>query len=152
LMVHPGRSDVAPFEVVSILQEVGADLRRTIMCHIDRTISDRGTLRKLADTGCILEYDLFGSEHSNYRLNPLFDMPNDAQRIQSIAWLVAEGYGRQVTISHDVGHKQSLVRYGGFGYAHIVENILPRMLSRGLRESDIETLVIETPRRLLSFV
>ena len=51
------------------------------MCHLDRTVAERATLKRLAGTGCMLEYDLFGNEFSYYRPNPDFDMPSDAQRL-----------------------------------------------------------------------
>lgn len=152
LMIHPGRNEMAPLEIVAILQAVDNDLSRTIMCHLDRTISQQTTLKKLAETGCILEYDLFGTEYSYYRLNPLFDMPSDAQRIQWLAWLVAEGHGHQITISHDIDQKYSLVRYGGFGYGHILENIVPRMRKKGFEEADIQAIIVDNPRRVLTFV
>ena len=66
------------------------------MCHLDRTVAERATLKRLAETGCMLEYDLFGNEFSYYRPNPDFDMPSDAQRLDWIAWLIAEGHGDQV--------------------------------------------------------
>lgn len=151
LTIHPGRNEMAPLEIVAVLQEVGTDLTRTIICHIDRTVMQHTTLKKLAETGCILQYDLFGTEYSYYRLNPLFDMPSDAQRMQRLAWLIAEGHGKQITISHDIDAKYSLVRYGGFGYAHILENIVPRMRKKGFREADIQAIIVDNPKRVLTF-
>ena len=151
LMVHPGRNEMAPLEIIDVLREVKADLSRTIVCHLDRTVAERATLKQLAETGCILEYDLFGTEYSYYRLQPQFDMPSDAQRIQWLAWLIAEGHGHQITVSHDIDAKYSLVRYGGFGYAHILENIVPRLRKKGFKEADIQAIVVENPRRVLTF-
>lgn len=151
LMIHPGRNEMAPLEIVDVLSEAKADLTRTIMCHLDRTVSQEATLKKLAETGCILEYDLFGTEWSYYRLNPLFDMPSDGQRMQWLAWLISEGHGRQITISHDIDEKFMLVRYGGFGYAHILENIVPRMRKKGFKEADIQAILVDNPKRVLTF-
>ena len=99
----------------------------------------------------MLEYDLFGNEFSYYRPNPDFDMPSDAQRLDWIAWLIAEGHGDQVTIAHDIALKHSLVRYGGYGYAHIVENIVPRMRRRGFKEERIQAIPSRASKRLLAF-
>ncbi len=152
LMVHPGRNDGAPEEIVEILRDVGADIERTIMCHIDRTIFDKDTLRKLAETGVVLEYDLFGHEHSVYPENPDVDQPTDAVRLQWLRFLIDEGFGTQIVISHDCDSKIYLRRYGGCGYAHIVENVVPRMRTRGFTEDDIDTILVDTPKGLFTFV
>jgi phosphotriesterase-related protein len=151
LLVHPGRNEHAPEELIEVLREVNTDLSRTVMCHLDRTVAEQATLKRLAATGCMLEYDLFGNEFSYYRPNPDFDMPSDAQRLAWIAWLVAEGYGNQLLMAHDIALKHSLVRYGGYGYAHILENIVPRMRRKGFREEQIHRMLVESPRRLLAF-
>ena len=71
LLIHPGRDKEAPFEIIDILREAGADVSRTVMAHLDRTLlSDNSTLR-FAKTGCGLEYDLFGAECSHYQVSCL---------------------------------------------------------------------------------
>ena len=40
LMIHPGRHERLPLEIVDFIRREGADLGRTIMCHIERTIVD----------------------------------------------------------------------------------------------------------------
>jgi phosphotriesterase-related protein len=153
LTIHPGRHPEAPAEIVEILGEAGADLGRTIMCHIERTIDRKHVLLDLARSGCVLEYDLFGSENSYsfYTWKVPIDMPNDARRLGWLEWLIAEGFGDKIVISHDICFKHQLVRYGGHGYAHILANVVPMMRRRGFREEDIETILVRTPRRLLAF-
>src|SRR6266566_7007518 len=51
LMIHPGRHERLPLAIVDFIRKEGADLERTIMCHIERTIADRGVLLELAATG-----------------------------------------------------------------------------------------------------
>ena len=152
LTIHPGRHSAAPLEIVDVLREAGADLSRTIMCHIDRTIDRKQSLAALAETGCVLEYDLFGQEHSYNQVDLPVDMPNDGARLCWLAWLIAEGYGRQIVISHDMFFKHQLVRHGGHGYGHIVENVVPYMRRKGFAEADIHAILEENPQRLLAFV
>ena len=151
LMIHPGRHPDAPFEIINVLREVDTDLSRTIMCHIDRTIDREDTLKKLAETQCILEYDLFGSEHSYYPWTIPVDMPNDGGRLRWLAWLIAAGHGAQIVISHDICMKSLLVRYGGAGYAHILANVVPFMRRKGFAEENIRTILVDTPKRVLAF-
>lgn len=124
LMIHPGRNPVAPEAHLEEVRKTGLELGRVIMCHIDRTVSDPARLRAIAETGCYLEYDLFGSEVSYYPLSD-FEMPSDAERMRQILWLSEQGYARQLLLSHDICYKVRLVRYGGHGYGHILRHIVP---------------------------
>jgi phosphotriesterase-related protein len=151
LLIHPGRDEAAPPEIIEVLRDVDADLSRTIIGHIERTIFERSNLKKLAETGCVIEFDLFGREYSYYKHAPHIDLINDAERIRSIAWLVAEGHGKQIVVAHDTAAKSHLVRYGGCGYSHFLENIVPRMRQRGFREADLQAIMVDTPRRVLAF-
>ena len=150
ILVHPGRNERAPGEILDVLAEAGADVTRTIMGHLDRTIADVGVLMELARSGCYLEYDLFGMESSYYPLSDM-DMPSDAQRMDFIKRLVAEGYGERIVIAQDICTKHRLVRYGGHGYGHILENIVPRMRQKGFSELEIHSILVANPARVLTF-
>jgi len=152
LLIHPGRHETAPLEIVEVLREAGADLTRTIFSHIERTVYKEETLKELAETGCIIEYDLFGQENSFYPSAPHLDMPNDTQRLRWISWLISQGHGHQVVVAHDIDYKMFLTRYGGHGYAHILENIVPRMRMKGFKEEAIQAILVDTPKRVLTFV
>lgn len=152
LMVHPGRDPMSPMEIAEVVDKAGGDLTRTIICHIDRTCLDRAWLRDLASTGCYLEYDLFGNESSFYPPNPKVDMPSDAQRMDVILWHFEEGLERQILLSHDIATKHRLQAYGGLGYDHLITNVVPRLIQRGLSDAQVDTLIIENPRRIYSFV
>lgn len=151
LIIHPGRNELSPMEIVCILQEAGADINKTVISHIDRTVFGRAKLLELAATGVYLEYDLFGIELSYYPPNPAVDMMSDAQRIQNIKFLVSEGYEDKVVIAHDVHTRHRLVKYGGHGYAHIQVNAVPKMLLRGISQEVVDKIQISNPRTWLTF-
>ncbi|WP_410053107.1 hypothetical protein [Bradyrhizobium sp. SZCCHNR1039] len=65
--------------------------------------------------------------------------------------LLDRGYGDQLVISHDIFSKTRLLRYGGHGYQHIYANILPFMRRRGISDEQIRSMMVDTPRRLLTF-
>eukprot|EP01120_Amphizonella_sp_Union-15-10_P015522 TRINITY_DN800_c0_g1_i1.p1 TRINITY_DN800_c0_g1~~TRINITY_DN800_c0_g1_i1.p1 ORF type:complete len:394 (-),score=62.20 TRINITY_DN800_c0_g1_i1:24-1205(-) len=167
LIIHPGRNSNAPIQIIQILKEAGADISRTVISHLDRTIKyensvesasviektifeEKSTL-ELASTGCILEYDLFGTEVSHYQFNDKIDMPSDAQRIDCIKMLIKNGYVKQILLSHDIHTKHRLVKYGGHGFGHLFENVVPKMLERGINKEDIITMLVENPKRWLTF-
>jgi phosphotriesterase-related protein len=129
----------------------GGDLRRTIMCHVERTIVDRGALLELAATGVYLEYDLFGLETSYYPYNPAFDMPNDGERMRQILFLIERGHGEQILMSHDIAYKHCLTRWGGHGFHHLLVSVIPRLRQKGADDRTIQTLLVDNPRRAFVF-
>ena len=130
MLVHPGRDESAPLEIIEVLAEAGADLGRTIIGHLDRTVFLRDTLKSIAGSGCYMEWDLFGQESSFYPANPKIDQPSDAKRMDDIAWIVSEGYGRKILVAHDICTKHRLEKYGGHGYSYILGHVVPRMRAR----------------------
>jgi phosphotriesterase-related protein len=151
LMVHPGRHPAMPMELAKLVQKEGGDLRRTIMCHICRTIADVRAVIDLAQTGIWLEYDLFGMENSFYPYNPSFDMPNDGGRMAHVLALVAAGHRDQILLSHDIAYKTSLVKYGGYGYHHLLVNVVPRLRAKGMDDAGLTRLLVENPARAFAF-
>ncbi|MBH1963408.1 MAG: aryldialkylphosphatase [Comamonadaceae bacterium] len=151
LNIHPGRDADQPLEVTEFIRARGQSLERVVISHIDRTIFDDDRLLRLADTGCVVEFDLFGWEQTAYPMSDI-DMPNDGARLKMVKLLVDKGYRDQILISHDICTRTRLSRYGGHGYQHIFANIAPRMLRRGFTQEDVDTILISTPQRLLTFV
>jgi phosphotriesterase-related protein len=149
--VHPGRHEDQPQEVADFFLKQRAPMDRMVMSHIDRTIFDEARLLRLADTGCVIEFDLFGQENSYY-VHSDIDMPNDAVRLRLIRALINHGHLDRVVISHDICYRTRLTRYGGHGYQHIFANVIPMMRRRGYSETEIDTIMVRTPKRLLTFV
>ncbi|MDP6785845.1 MAG: hypothetical protein QGI13_01835 [Rhodospirillales bacterium] len=149
--VHPGRHAKAPFEVVDIIVEAGGDPTRLIMSHIDRTLFSIEEVLRLAETGCVLEYDFFGIETSYYWFSGV-DLPTDYMRLAYIRALIERGLADQVVVSHDICTKTRMVTYGGHGYGHMFRNVVPLMRDKGFTADEIDTIVVGNPRRLLSFV
>ena len=147
--MHPGRHPDQPQEVADFVRVKGGRMDRLIISHIDRTVFDVERLRRLADTGCVLEWDLFGQESSYYPLADI-DMPNDAVRLRAIRDLIERGHLAQVLISHDICYRSRLVRWGGHGYGHIFANVVPLMRRRGFSEAEVQAILVDNPRRLLT--
>ena len=78
-------------------------------------------------------------------------MPSDAQRLDYIERLIAEGYQDRIVVGHDMFSKHRLNAYGGHGYGHIIENIVPRMRQRGMTEEAIHAIIVDNPARVLAF-
>ena len=150
ILVHPGRHPDAPLEILELLANGGADICRVIMGHLDRTVFEFDALQSIAASGCYLEWDLFGNEGSYYPLAEI-DMPSDAQRLDFIKRVADAGYSDRIVVGQDIATKHRLVSYGGHGYGHILENIVPRMRRKGFSEDVIRAITVGNPARVLAF-
>lgn len=149
ISIHPGRDIAAPLAVMAILTDAGANPERVVMGHLDRTLFTVDQMTELAETGCYLEFDLFGQESSYYAHAPI-DMPNDAMRIAYIMALIAKGHDR-IVVSQDICQKTNTVHFGGHGYGHILERVVPMMKRKGMADGEIDRILIDNPREILAF-
>lgn len=147
--VHPGRNPESPFEIVELVRRAGGDLSRLVMSHMDRTYFEPEPVLRLAETGCVVEYDFFGIESSYYPFAEV-DLPNDGQRLRLIRALIERGHLERITLSQDICTKTRLTRWGGHGYGHLFANVVPIMRRQGFSQAEIGTLFVGTPRRLLT--
>lgn len=149
LMIHPGRDPAAPLEIVRELEDVGADIPRTTIAHIDRTLPSPDAAIELARTGVWLSFDIFGIETAYYPLLARTRMLNDGARLTFIEALFDAGFGDHVLIGQDICQKHRLTTYGGHGYDHILRNLRPMLEAVG-REAIVTAVLEDNPRRFLS--
>uniref|UniRef100_A0A673UT38 N-acetyltaurine hydrolase n=1 Tax=Suricata suricatta TaxID=37032 RepID=A0A673UT38_SURSU len=71
--------------------------------------------------------------------------------IDRVRLLVDEGYEDRILMAHDIHTKHRLMKYGGHGYSHILTNIVPKMLLRGITENALDKILIENPKQWLTF-
>jgi phosphotriesterase-related protein len=161
ISIHPGHMSEAPFEIMQVLMDAGADPTRVIMGHMELTvpIEARSTRAKLADMGCYLQFDQMGiSELQMYLYRswlpgmPYMDIANDGARINEIKDLIADGFLDRVLISMDVCLKTCLASYGGPGYSHIHKVAIPMMQKKGITDEQIQMITIDNPGRAFTFV
>ena len=154
--IHPSRSDELLLESVEILEKSGVDLNRVIISHAHHFGFKKNTLIKLMKAGCNISFDTFGHPALPVECfkheKRLLEMPCDVQRIYRIREFVNEGFVDRILISQDCCFKHKYVKYGGFGYAHIIEHIIPWMKQRDITEEQINAITVENPKRVLTFV
>jgi phosphotriesterase-related protein len=134
-------------EVLEALVAEGMAPERVILSHMDERL-DRGYHAAVAQAGAVLEYDTFGSDFLYG--SPSARNPSDVERLDMAAWLLSEGYGRQLVIGCDTWTKANLRRNGGFGYEHLFRRIVPALADYcGAGEATLKSILVDTPRRLL---
>ena len=65
--------------------------------------------------------------------------------------MVEAGYVDRLLLSQDVCVKMQLRRYGAYGYAHILENIVPMLHQAGITQAQIATMTVDNPARLFPY-
>jgi len=151
ILIHPGRDENAPLEIVNSIMKWGGNTSRTIMGHIERTIYSKSKLLDLANSGVYMNFDLFGHESSYYPLDDSTYMPSDHQRIEIISELIDSGFSNKILVGHDICSKHRLKKFGGHGWDHILKKIIPKMKKFGIKTRDIENILIKNPREILKF-
>jgi phosphotriesterase-related protein len=145
-------------EVVRLLARAGADPERVIMGHMTHTVPDDRYHRSIMDTGATVEFDRFGQELYQEadvgfnRWGLYGGEPRDSDVVNEITGLVKDGYVDRILMSHDVGFRNGLRTFGGFGYAHVPYRIARYLQQQGLDDDDLTQLLVRTPARLFAYL
>lgn len=134
--------------VLDIVESEGADLRHTVLCHMNPSLHDHEYQRSLADRGAFLEYDMIGMDY--FYADQQARSPCDEENAIAICKLVEDGYVNCVLMSQDVFLKMILTRYDGFGYVYILKHFVPRLKRHGMNQAMIDRILVENPRRVCS--
>lgn len=146
LMVHlPGWFRLG-HRVLDMVEEEGGDLRRTVLCHMNPSFDDPGYQDALAARGAFLEFDMIGMDY--FYADQQAQCPSDEEVARAILRLVGAGFGDRLLLSQDVFLKMMLTRYGGNGYAFVVNHFLPRLRRHGADEATLARLMVTNPRRV----
>ena len=137
-------------------------LSRVLIGHQDEQ-ADLAEIRKLAERGTFVGMDRVGLEI----------LAPDARRADHVAALVKEGFVRQVCLSQDHicaltaprmsfwvppdrraardANKQAIDwQVTDRPYTYVVTGFVPMLRERGVSAEDVETMLVDNPRRLLT--
>lgn len=144
LMVHlPGWFRLGS-RVLDIVEEEGAEVRHTVLCHMNPSHADVAYQSALAARGAFLGYDMIGMDF--FYADQQVQCPSDDEAARAIVGLVTRGHIDRILLSQDVFLKMMLTRYGGNGYAFVLRHFLPRLRRHGLDDAALDVLVRENPR------
>ncbi len=144
LMVHlPGWFRLG-HRVLDVVAQEGADIRHTVLCHMNPSHDDFSYQSELAARGAFIEYDMIGMDF--FYADQQVQCPSDEEAARAIVRLAEAGYLDRVLLSHDVFLKMMLTRYGGNGYAYVLRHFLPRLKRHGLDETALDQMMRANPR------
>ncbi len=132
--------------VLDLVETVGADPTKVVLCHMGPSGEDLDYQRAAMDRGAWVQYDMLGMEV--YYADQAVQCPSDDLNATHLVRLVNRGYGGQLLLSQDVFVKSLLRRHGGPGYAHVLQYFTPRLRRHGLDEAQVLSLMTDNPRCL----
>jgi len=148
LSIHlPGWERLAN-DVLDIVEEEGADLRHTVLCHMNPSHDDLEYQASLARRGAFLEYDMIGMDY--YYADQDAQSPSDEENARAIRSLVDMGFANRLLLSQDVFLKMMLTRFGGFGYGYVLKHFVPRLKRHGIPTQIIDSILTDNPRSVFS--
>ena len=156
LLDIPNRKKVFELEeIITMIQEEGADLKKFYMNHSDLFISDDRNkvdieyLKKILDKYPLTaDFDTIGNDATWNSLWPGALFCSDNERILALVDLLEQGYEKQIMLSQDTFTKLQLRRYGGYGYGYLQRHVIPRLKFLGVSDKQIRTMTIENPKRM----
>jgi phosphotriesterase-related protein len=126
-----------------VFKEEGVDLSRVVIGHSGGTTNTDYHLA-LIDNGSFLGFDHFGL--MGFTLE---------ERVDAVARLCQRGYAERIVLSHDAmcvvdWFPRAMVDAAkDWRWTHIPIDVLPTMRQRGISDSDITTMMVDNPRRIL---
>ena len=138
-------------EAADILLDAAVKPEKICISHID--VENREDyIIKLLQKGVYVEFDNFGKEYyirREVRNSGYGNFVHDTQRVTLVKKLIDMGYLNQLLLTCDLCLKNLLHSYGGWGYDHVLTNIVPMMEDEGITNEQIKTMLVDNPANWL---
>ncbi|MCL2517667.1 MAG: hypothetical protein FWF15_03795 [Oscillospiraceae bacterium] len=139
VMLHTYPWSDAGLHAAQLLLSDGVPPEKICVCHVDVTFNE-DLMLDLLKLGVYIEFDDFGKEFEFEPQEGAFaggSFEKDQTRVEMLAKLCNVGYAKQILLANDVCLKSLLRAYGGNGYNHLFENIVPMMREAGVDEKTL---------------
>ena len=136
---------------IDIVTGEGLAANRLLVGHCDGR-DDHAYQASLAARGAYVGFDRFGLEVFN----------SDETRMRNLKQMIDAGYRDQMMVSQDkvhcwlgnipgVGSAEDIARIvPNWTMTHLFERIFPRLLEMGVAQADIDSILVENPRRFFT--
>jgi len=158
VMVHisaPAHEGSFPLglEAIEVLASEGAEIGKVAICHADSPLDiNVEYCIEILKKGVYLSFDNYNHEHYVAKKDrEMYGGPSssDLQRVRVTKQLMDRGYVAKMLIGQDTCFKTMCHRYGGYGFDHIITNIIPMMQDEGITDNQIKSVYIDNPRKWL---
>jgi phosphotriesterase-related protein len=132
---------------IDVIEREGADLEKLYISHMG--FFPAATAKRVLGRGVgFVAYDHFGHEEYYEALGPGRAFPRDKEEVSLVLALLDAGLVERVLIGCEVGWKTCYKAYGGWGYAHVLDHIVPWLKDCGATNADVRTILVDNPARL----
>ena len=130
-------------EQVALLREEGVRPDRIVIGHVGER-RDVDLELAIAKTGVYVQIDHVGRK-------PRSGAQPERQRARNVVAIARAGHLDQLLISMDICGKPALHWNGGHGYDYLLRTFVPLLQEEGLTETEVRTILVDNPRRVLTF-
>lgn len=149
LTIHPNFPGDHWDTYIDLLEHEGANLERCYMSHLGLYPNPEVATRILKRGVGFVSFDQLGHEELfGNPAAPGLGYSTDKEEVRCVLELLNAGYADRVLLSAEVAMKTCYKEFGGWGYAHVHDNIIPWLRSLGASAEDIEMIMAGNPRRL----
>ncbi|WP_308250374.1 phosphotriesterase family protein [Sphaerisporangium fuscum] len=146
ITTHSHSASRGGLEQQRLLAAEGVDLTRVVIGHAGDS-TDLGYLEELVAAGSFIGMDRFGID----TISPFED------RVAVVAEMCARGHAGRMVLSHDsycfndrFDAQVVRERHPNYHLLHISRDVLPELRERGVTEDQIDQMLVENPRRILT--
>ena len=149
LTVHPNFPQDHWDTYIGILEKEGADLSKCYMSHLGLYPNAAVPTRILKRGVGFVSYDHFGHEELfESAMGPGRGFSTDKEEVRVVRELLEAGYADRLLLCAEVAMKTCYKHYGGWGYSHVYDNIIPWLKSLGASDTETRRMMVDNPRRL----
>ncbi|HEV2812515.1 MAG TPA: hypothetical protein VGW10_04615 [Solirubrobacteraceae bacterium] len=141
--IHTHPETERGLDALRILEEEGVDAARVMLAHCGDS-TDLEYLEKLAASGALLGMDRFGLDI----LLPFED------RVSTVVAMCERGHADKMILSQDANCFSDWFPPGleeqvspNWHFLHVVRDVVPALLERGVSQDDVDTMMKANPRR-----
>lgn len=141
ILTHTTHFGELALEQLELLAEEGVNPADVIVSHLGDRYCDT-VVTAVARAGAWLSIDNLGFV-AGYA-------PLDV-RADNVLQLWRDGFGERILLSNDICNVDQLARYGGPGYANVIERFVPLLRERGLGDGEIDQMLRANPANAFAY-
>lgn len=149
LTIHPNFPGNHWDTYIDVLEKEGADLGRCYMSHLGLYPNPEVSKHILKRGVGFVSFDQLGHEELfGNPAAPSLGYSTDKEEVRCVIDLLNAGFEDRLLLSAEVAMKTCYKEYGGWGYSHIHENVIPWLKSLGANDTQVDSIMAGNPRRL----
>lgn len=145
---HAGGVNEERLTTIETSLSEGVRPEQIIMGHSGALTPNMPLVKKILAKGVYFQVDWLGVITGP---DGIFGNRSDHTIAQAIVEIIKLGYADRILLSHDICTKPQLKKYGGTGFSYILEYFVPELRRLGVSEENIHKIMVDNPRRALTF-